>query len=79
MVHIEKEHALMMEQIVQDEPLSRVAAELNRRGFRTRQGGAWGPESVFNMLPRLVDLGPRIFSSSEWTTRMRRLTPVARS
>jgi hypothetical protein len=60
---------VMMEVIVQDQPLSKVAEELNRRGFRTRQGWKWGQVSVFNMLPRLIEMGPRIFSSEEWVER----------
>lgn len=64
---------LMMELIVDDKPLSKVAEELNQQGFRTRQGTLWGPASVFNMLPRLIDIGPRIFSSEEWIDRRRRL------
>lgn len=59
----------MMEQIVQDEPLSKVAAELNRLGHRTRQGTKWTPVAVFNLLPRLIEAGPRIFSSEEWAQR----------
>ena len=64
---------LMMDLIVQDAPLSLVAEELNRRGFRTRNGGNWTPGSVFDMLPRLIQVGPRIFSSAEWTERTRHL------
>jgi hypothetical protein len=60
---------LIMEQIVQDEPLSKVAEELNRRGHRTRQGTKWSPVAVFNLLPRLIEAGPRIFSSEEWAER----------
>ncbi len=57
---------VMMEVITQDKPLSQVAAELNRRGFRTRQDGKWTPLDVFNLLPRLVETGPAIFASAEW-------------
>src|ERR1700738_2946541 len=32
---------LMMELIVKDEPVSRVADELNRRGYRNRDGRSW--------------------------------------
>jgi hypothetical protein len=64
---------VIMEQIVQDEPLSKVAAELNRRGHRTRQGIKWSPVAVFNLLPRLIEAGPRIFSSEEWTERRAQL------
>ena len=64
---------LTMELIVQDKPLSQVAAELNQRGFRTRAGFAWNPASVFELLPRLIEAGPRIFTSDEWVERRRRL------
>lgn len=56
----------MMNLMVDDLPLSRVAADLNGRGYRTRQGEPWTMASVFNMLPRLIDVGPRIFTSTEW-------------
>ncbi len=64
---------MMMELIVRDDPFSQVATELNERGFRTRNGSAWTPVSVFNMLPRLIEVGPRIFSSEEWEARKERL------
>jgi hypothetical protein len=67
----------MMDLIVQDAPLSLVAEELNRKGFRTRAGANWTPGSVFDMLPRLIQVGPRIFSSTEWTARTRHLFRMA--
>jgi Recombinase len=66
----------MMELIIQDISLSKVAEELNRKGFRTRKGGDWGAVAVFNMLPRLIELTPRIFASAEWIERRKRLSPV---
>ena len=63
----------MMELTVQEGPYSRIAEELNRRGFRTRQGRRWSPISVFQMLPRLIEVGPRIFSTDEWQERRRKL------
>jgi hypothetical protein len=68
---------LMMDLIVQDAPLSLVAEELNRKGYRTRSGANWTPGSVFDMLPRLIEVGPRIFSSSDWTARTRHLFRMA--
>ena len=62
-----------LELIVQDRPLSRVADELNQRGLRTRQGTKWNAALVFNILPRLVDAGPRLLSSEEWAARRPRL------
>jgi len=64
---------MMMELIVREDPFSQVASELNQRGFRTRSGSPWTPVSVFNMLPRLIEVGPRIFSSEEWQARRERL------
>jgi len=68
---------VMMEVIVQDQALSKVADELNRRGFRTRQGWKWSQVSVFNMLPRLIEMGPRIFGSEEWSERRKHLFRIA--
>jgi hypothetical protein len=62
-----------LELIVQDNPLSKIAAELNRRGYRTRDSGMWNAASVFDLLPRLIDTGPRVFSSTEWAVRRQRL------
>jgi hypothetical protein len=64
----------MMELIIQDISISKVAEELNRKGFRTRKGNEWGPVAVFNMLPRLIELTPRIFSSEKWVERRKHLT-----
>ena len=60
---------LMMELTVQDGPYSAIADELNRRGYRTREGFKWTPVSVFQMLPRLIEVGPRLFSTEEWEAR----------
>ena len=80
--HLEEEPSelrvltLMMDLIVQDNPLSQAASALNAAGFRTRAGLTWDPVSIFNMLPRLIDVGPRIFSSEEWEIRRRRLSEM---
>ena len=66
----------MMELIIQDISLFKVAEELNRKGFRMRNGNEWGPVAIFNMLPRLIEVTPRIFSSDEWVERRKHLTPV---
>lgn len=64
----------MMELIIQDISLTKVAEELTRKGYRTRKGTEWGPVAVFNMLPRLIELTPRIFATEEWIERRKRLT-----
>jgi hypothetical protein len=78
-VHLEENPAereallLMLESIVQDRGLTQVANELNQRGFRTRRGTEWTPAAVFNLLPRMIDVGPRVFSQSDWAARRQRL------
>ncbi len=64
---------LALDGIVEDRPLSQVAEELNRQGHRTREGKAWTPAALFNLLPRMIEAGPRLFVSEEWTRRRRRL------
>lgn len=59
----------MMELIVREGSYSRIADELNRRGLRTREGARWTPVSVFEMLPRLIEVGPHLFRSAEWEKR----------
>jgi hypothetical protein len=67
---------LALDMIVQDCPLSHVAAEINKRGFKTRAGKAWTPSDLFTLLPRMIQVGPRLFSSEQWTTRRERLPRV---
>jgi hypothetical protein len=66
-----------MELTIQDGPYSGIAAELNRRGYRTRNGQAWTPISVFQMLPRLIEAGPGILNSDEWRQRRKKLNSSA--
>jgi len=68
---------LMMELTIQDGPYSAIADELNRRGYRTRQGMKWTPVSVFQMLPRLIEVGPTIFATEEWQQRRQKLARLA--
>jgi hypothetical protein len=67
----------MLDGIVQDYPFSKIANDLNRDGLRTRSGSKWEAVSVYNMLPRLIQVGPRIFSSEEWQARRKHLTKLA--
>lgn len=62
---------LMLGMVVDDQhSLAAVAEELNRRGFRTRQGESWSQGEVFNMMPRLVEVAPRLFASSDWSAQV---------
>ena len=68
----------MLELIIQERPFPEVAVELSRRGHRRRDGQAWSPGAVFEMLPRLIEAGPRIYSSAEWATRRTSLVKAIR-
>ena len=59
----------LMELMMQEGSYARIADEINRRGYRTREGTPWSPVSVFEMLPRLIEIGPHVFQSAEWQKR----------
>jgi len=63
----------MMDLVVEDFPFSAIASDLNEKGFRTRSGALWNQVSVFNMLPRLIEMGPRLFTKEDWKIRRQRL------
>ncbi len=59
--------------IVRDDMrFSQVAGALNEKGYRTRDGKAWTQTAIFDMLPRLIEVAPRILSSEEWEALKRR-------
>ena len=60
---------LMMDLLAQDFSYSAIVSSLNEMGYRTRQGKPWSRVAVFNMMPRLIEVGPRIFNSEEWEQR----------
>ena len=57
---------LMMELLVQDFPYSSIVSDLNEKGLRMRDGKPWNRVAVFNMTPRLIEVGPRLFATDEW-------------
>ncbi|MBM3723881.1 MAG: hypothetical protein FJW40_00440 [Acidobacteria bacterium] len=63
----------MTDLIVDDTPLSGVASALNGEGLRTRRRTPWAPGDVFNLLPRMIEAGPRLFTREEWVRRRGRL------
>jgi hypothetical protein len=65
--------ATIIAMIAGDHPLSRIAAELNRRGSRARSGAEWTQLKIFQMLPRVIELGPEILSQREWSESKKRL------
>jgi hypothetical protein len=63
---------LMMELLVQDFSYSSIVSDLNEKGFRMRDGKPWSRVAVFNMIPRLIEVGPGFFTSEEWEKRRQR-------
>jgi hypothetical protein len=66
----------MMELLVQDFGYASIVSDLNEKGYRMRDGRPWNRISVFNMIPRLIEVGPRFFSSEEWEKRRKRFALV---
>ena len=64
---------LMMELLGQDFSYASIVSDLNEKGFRMRDGRPWSRVAVFNMMPRLIEVGPRLFSSEDWKRRQQRL------
>jgi hypothetical protein len=59
----------MMDLLSQDFSYSTIVSALNENGLRTRAGQPWSRVAVFNMMPRLIEVGPRIFASDQWRTQ----------
>ena len=67
----------LAELIVQDVSFTSMADALNVRDYRTRNGAPWTAAAVFRLIPRLIDVAPRILSGSEWESRKKQLSRVA--
>jgi hypothetical protein len=66
----------LAEMIVQDISFTSMAEALNVREYRTRDGRSWNAAGVFKMIPRLIEVAPRILSGAEWESRKKQLTRV---
>jgi hypothetical protein len=58
-----------MEMIVRERPLAAIAKALNEKNYNTREGKAWTPTGVFELMPFIVDSGPRILATPNWPQR----------
>ena len=65
--------SLIIAMIAGDHPLSKIAAELNRRELRPRHGSGWTQITLFKLLPRVVEFGPEILSAEEWPDSKRKV------
>ena len=69
---------VMLEMIVQDKPLSEIARRAEPAWLPIPGSSSnWTPGSVFDMLPRLIEVGPRVFSTQEWAMRRGKLMNVS--
>jgi hypothetical protein len=65
---------LILEKIVKEKRVTEIAKELNAEGMRTRTGDDWTASAVFEMFPRLIEIGPTLLKSSDWQERRSRLS-----
>jgi hypothetical protein len=68
---------LLMETIVQDISLGRMAEELNQRDLRMPDGTPRNPVAVFEALPRVIEAGPKILTSDEWVSRRKQMARIS--
>lgn len=66
---------LILEEIVKEKRITEIAADLNVNGYKTRSGSPWSASAVFELLPRLIEMGPTLLKTPEW--RERRPSPAA--
>jgi hypothetical protein len=55
----------MMDLLVQDFSYSQIVSDLNERGLRTRDNTPWDRVGLHQMMPRLIEVGPRLFAGDE--------------
>ncbi len=65
---------LILERIVMEKRLSQIAEDLNHHGLRTRRGTTWSSSTVFDLLPRLIEIGPKLLKSHDWRQRRDQLS-----
>ncbi len=56
----------MMDLLGQDFSYSQIVSDLNERGLRTRDNAPWDRVSLHKMMPRLIEVGPRLFADDKW-------------
>lgn len=66
----------LAEMIVQDISFNSMADALNIREYRTRDGQPWSAARAFKLIPRLIDVAPRLLSGSEWESRKKQFFKV---
>jgi len=57
---------VILDLMVEDQPLSSIASALNQRGLHNRRDQPWTQQQVFDLMPRIVEAAPDIFGTSNW-------------
>ena len=65
------------ERVVSGQRPVELASELNSQGYRTRLGSHWSASAVFDLLPRLIELSPKLQARPDWPLRRAKLTVIA--
>src|SRR6266404_880832 len=60
---------LIIALMIEGKKFTAIAAELNARGVHTRAGEAWTEIAVYELVPRIIEVAPHIFSGKEWAPR----------
>ncbi|HMF74465.1 MAG TPA: recombinase family protein [Bryobacteraceae bacterium] len=64
----------ILEMVVSDNGVPLIAEELNQRGYRTRRGTRWTAPAVFDLLPRMIEMGPQLLTTADWQARRSHLS-----
>lgn len=54
-----------------------IAGNLNERGYRTRRGTAWTAPTVFELMPRIIELSPKLQRRPNWPSHRAQLTVLS--
>lgn len=68
---------LIYEKVVAGWRPAQIAANLNIQGLRARGSCQWTPAAVFDLLPRLIELSPKLQSRPDWPARRAKLEVIA--
>ena len=68
---------IIFEKVVAGWRPAEIAETLNNHGFRTRQQKPWTPGSVFELLPRLIEMSPKLLKRPEWPAKRKALEIIA--
>ena len=56
---------------------AQIASNLNERSYRTRRGTLWTPTAVFELMPRIIELSPRLQRRPNWPGHRAQLTVLS--